>query len=86
VRFLGPWEAVLLAHARRADVLREQHRSLVFGTRMPQSTPTFLVDGQVAGTWRFVDARVEVHPFEPLDDDAAAAVDAEATALAAFHA
>jgi hypothetical protein len=47
---------------------------------------TFLVDGQVAGTWRFADGRVEVSPFEPLSATHRRAVDGEAERLAAFHA
>lgn len=52
VRFLGTWDATLLVHARRAQVLPERYRSRVFHTKTPHSVNTFLVDGQVAGTWR----------------------------------
>ena len=52
VRFLGTWDAALLAHARRALILPEEHRARIFNTKMPQSIGTFLVDGAVAGTWR----------------------------------
>ena len=48
--------------------------------------PTFLVDGQVAGTWRYVDGRVVTLPFHDLAAAAQRAVDAEAERLAAFHA
>ena len=87
VRFLGQWEAVLLVHARRAQVLPEEHRKKVFAVTMPQSVPTFLVDGQVAGTWRFDKAAgaVTCEPFAPLPDTAAAEVAAEAERLAEFH-
>ena len=53
VRFLPTWDAVLLVHARRTGVLPEEHRPRIFPTTMPQSVGTFLVDGAVAGTWRF---------------------------------
>ena len=53
VRFLPTWDAVLLVHARRAGVLPEQYRPRIFSTKMPQSVGTFLVDGAVAGTWRY---------------------------------
>ncbi|MGI5129292.1 winged helix DNA-binding domain-containing protein [Pseudonocardia sp. CA-107938] len=87
VRFIGQWEAVLLVHARRALVLPEEHRKKVFAVTMPQSTPTFLVDGQVAGTWRYDKAADAVtwEPFEPLPADAAAEVAAEAERLTEFH-
>ncbi len=52
VRFLGHWDAVLLVHARRTQILPERFRGLVFSTKAPQSMATFLVDGAVAGSWR----------------------------------
>ena len=82
VRFLGQWDAVLLVHARRAQVLPERHRPRVFAVRTPQSVPTFLVDGQVAGTWRHVDGEVRTEPFEPLPAAARDAVAAGAAELA----
>ena len=60
VRFLSNWDAALLVHARRTGILPEEHRPKIFHTRAPQSFPTFLVDGAVAGTWKFVDGRVDV--------------------------
>ena len=33
----------------------EEYRPRIFSTKMPQSVGTFLVDGAVAGTWRYVD-------------------------------
>ena len=53
VRFLPTWDATLLVHARRTQVLPEQHRAKVFSVKTPQSVPTFTVDGRVAGTWRY---------------------------------
>ena len=55
VRFLPTWDATLLVHARRTQILPEPLRPAVFNTKTPHSVPTFLVDGQVAGTWRFED-------------------------------
>lgn len=81
VRFLGQWDATLLVHTRRAQILPEVHRPNVFATSMPQSTPTFLVDGQVAGTWRAVDRRVSWQPFSALPPAVAREVDAEADRL-----
>ncbi len=43
---------------------------------MSQSVPTFLVDGQVAGTWRYADGRVRWEAFGEVRDRAE--VDAEA--------
>jgi hypothetical protein len=52
VRFLPTWDATLLVHARRTQILPEDYRPLIFSTKSPQSFPTFLVNGQVAGIWR----------------------------------
>src|SRR2546423_4543814 len=86
VRFLPTWDATLLAHARRTEILPERYRALVFNTRTPHSVPTFLVDGTVAGTWRYEGGRVEVKPFEPLPAAARTEVEAEARRLTAFPA
>nr|WP_269204508.1 winged helix DNA-binding domain-containing protein [Motilibacter deserti] len=86
VRFLPTWDAVLLAHARRTQVLPEAYRPLVFSTRTPQSVGTFLVDGAVAGTWKPVGGRIELHELEPLPERDRAEVQAEAERLAEFHA
>ena len=51
-RLLPVWDATLLVHARRTGILPEKHRPRVFNARTPQSVNTFIVDGEVAGTWR----------------------------------
>jgi hypothetical protein len=81
VRFLGTWDAALLAHARRALILPEEHRAKIFNTKMPQSVGTFLVDGAVAGAWR-PDGTIE--PFEDLSAAVRRQVEAEAARLADF--
>lgn len=85
VRFLPTWDASLLVHARGKGIVTEAHRPLIFNTKTPHSVCTFLVDGVVAGTWRFDKGRVDVSPFEPLPAPVAAEVDEEAARLAAFH-
>ena len=85
VRFLPVWDATLLAHARRTQILPEQYRTRVFNTRTPHSVNTFLVDGRVTGTWRYERGRVVVEPFERLARDVKREVDDEAERLAAFH-
>jgi hypothetical protein len=50
VRFLPRWDSLLLAHVRRERVLAPEHRKLVIAAN-GDVAPTFLVDGQVAGTW-----------------------------------
>jgi hypothetical protein len=85
VRFLPTWDAVLLVHARRTGVLPERYRSLVFSNTMPQSVGTFLVDGSVAGSWRYLDGRVAWDAYERLGRAEAREVDAEAERLTSFH-
>ena len=86
VRFLPTWDATLLVHARRTLILPEEHRPFIFNTKMPPSYPTFLVDGQVAGTWKYADGQVRVTPFAPLPPPVEDEVRAEADRLAALHA
>ena len=86
VRFLSNFDALLLlGHAKRARIVPEEHRQKVFAVTMPQSIPTFLVDGHVAGTWRYLEGRVVPTPFAPLGRAAQREVEAEAERLTAFH-
>ena len=84
-RFLPTWDSSLLVHCRRAQILPEEFRPRVFGTKTPQSVPTFLVDGQVAGRWRYEKGRVKLEPFRKLAASERRALDAEAKRLARFH-
>src|SRR6185436_11494381 len=85
-RFLPTWDATLLVHARRAGVLPEELRPRVFSIHTPQSVPTFLVDGAVAGAWRFEDGAIRLEPWRRLDRADERALAEEAERLAAFHA
>jgi hypothetical protein len=85
-RFLPTWDATLLVHARRTQVLPEKYRSRVFHVKVPQSVSTFLVDGQVAGTWKYGKGAVKISPFHRLDRATRRELDDEAERLAAFHA
>jgi Winged helix DNA-binding domain len=86
VRFLPTYDATLLVHARRTGVLPEEHRPRIFHTKAPQSFPTFLVDGAIAGTWRYEKGAIELSPSGRLDAAARRELAAEAERLAAFHA
>ena len=85
VRFIAVWDAMLLVHARRTEVLPEEHRTRIFNTKAPHSFNTFLVDGQVAGTWRIEDGEVQLTPFRTLRATERRELDEEAHRLAAFH-
>jgi hypothetical protein len=88
VRFLPTWDATLLAHARSTGILPEEHRGKVFSTKTPQSIATFLVDGRVAGSWRYDEKskKIETEAFAKLDAKAKKELKAEANRLAEFHA
>jgi DNA glycosylase AlkZ-like len=84
-RFLPTWDATLLAHCRRTQILPERHRPRIFHTKTPHSLPTFLVDGAVAGTWRHERGRVDLSPLERLPRAARDELEDEGRRLAAFH-
>ena len=88
VRFLPTWDAVLLVHARRTQILPEAYRSLVFSTRTPHSVGTFLVDGSVAGSWLTEQsgnrANLSYTPFERLASAAERELRDEAAGLIRF--
>ena len=86
VRFLPTFDATLLAHARRTGIILEADRARIFHVRAPQSFPTFLVDGAVAGTWRYEAGRIRIEPFGRLARQVRRELDDEAERLAAFHA
>jgi hypothetical protein len=85
-RFLPVWDATLLVHARRTLILPEEYRPLVFSTKTPHSVNTFLVDGQVAGTWREEKGEIRLEPFRGLSADERRALEAEVKGLARLHA
>ena len=84
-RFLPVWDATLLVHCRRTQIVPEEYRPLIFNVKTPHSANTFLIDGQVAGTWRYEQGRVKVEPFEGVPRKARRQLDQEAKRLAAFH-
>jgi hypothetical protein len=86
IRFLPTWDATLLVHGRGAGILPEEYRPRIFHVRTPHSFSTFLVDGAVAGTWRYEEGRVRLDPFKPLTRSTRAELEEEGERLAAFHA
>ena len=84
VRFLPTWDATLLAHARRTQIMPEEYRSIVFNTKNPQSVNTFLVDGAVAGTWKKEGSAVTLEPLAPVPRPVRRELEEEARRLSAF--
>jgi hypothetical protein len=86
VRFLPRWDANLLVHARRTGLVPEEHRPLIFSTRNPFSVGAVLVDGRVVGAWSVREGLIEVEPYERVGRRDRDAIEAERSALEAFHA
>jgi hypothetical protein len=83
-RLLPTWDATLLAHARRTQILPEKHRAKVFNTATPHSLSAFLVDGQVAGSWKIERGKVKLQPFGRLPSGVRKQLDEEGDRLAEF--
>src|SRR5262249_10499170 len=66
-------------------ILPEEHRPKVFNARTPQSVATFLVDGRVAGTWRYEKGKLETEPFGRLDPAARKHLREESKRLVEMH-
>jgi hypothetical protein len=77
-RLLPIWEELLVAHADRRRVLADEHLKAAVGS------PTFLVDGFVAGTWRVQRGRVVLAPFAPLPRATRSELEQEAKRLQAW--
>lgn len=84
VRFVAPFDNLLLSHADRSRVISDEHRLRVF-TINGIVKGTVLVDGFVAGIWRLdgkrADTTLTVEPFARLSTADRAAVEAEGAAL-----
>ena len=84
VRFLPKWDNTLLAHADRRRVLPDELRKAVVA-KNGDVTQTFLVDGVVAGSWRYdKTGKVAIAPFAPLPRAARRDVEDEASRLEAW--
>jgi len=88
IRLLPTWDATLLIHCRRARILPEEYRPLVFSIKIPHSVGTILVDGSVAGSWRTersgAKATLRYTPFERLPASATRELRDEAEGLVRF--
>jgi hypothetical protein len=86
IRFLPAWDATLLVQARRTQILPERYRPRIFNTKTPHSLHTFLVDGQVAGSWRHERLRIMLEPFERLSKETRRLLNDEAEHMAELFA
>lgn len=89
VRFLPPFDSVILAHRDRSRILPDQYYETVLKKQNAMTLATFTVDGLIAGSWRAEQRRgrwaISVSPFAPLPVRARREIDAEADRLAAFY-
>jgi hypothetical protein len=81
------WDSLVLGHADRTRVMRDDHRAVVIG-RNGDTLPTFLVDGRVAGLW-WAEAdggttRIVLEPFSRLDRAVRRDLQEEGERLATF--
>jgi hypothetical protein len=72
--------------ARRTQILPERYRPRIFNTKTPHSLHTFLVDGQVAGSWRHERLRIMLEPFERLSKETRRLLNDEAEHMAELFA
>lgn len=83
VRFLPDFDNLLLAHADRTRVIADEHRPLV-ATKNLRIKATFLVDGEVAGTWSVKGRKLELEPFGRLAKTVERQLADEGEALVSF--
>jgi hypothetical protein len=89
VRFLPPYDSILLAHRDRTRILPDEYRDTVLRAKNATTLATFTVDGLVAGSWRAERKRgawrIDVQPFAPLPARVRREVEAEREALERFY-
>ena len=83
IRFLPEWDHLILGFDDRRRVLPPEYQAAVI-QKNGDVRPTVLVDGVVAGLWRFEAGRVVLEPFAPLPRQVRREVEDEAGRLAAF--
>jgi Winged helix DNA-binding domain len=89
VRFLPPFDSVILAHRERTRILPEAYRDTVIRKKNGTMLPSLTVDGLIAGSWRVEQARgravVRYELFEPFPLRVRREIESEAERLAAFY-
>ena len=80
-RLLGPFDPLLHGWASREPIVG-RHGGLVTSNGIFR--PILLVNGRATGTWTVQAGRVELRPFEELEDSAIAALEADGEALMCY--
>jgi hypothetical protein len=89
VRFLPPYDSIILAHRDRSRILPDAYYETVIRRKNLTTLATFTVDGFIAGAWHVDRVRgrwkLQLEPFEPLPARIRAEAEAEGERLAAFY-
>lgn len=80
-RFLAPFDNAILGHAVRDRIIATGDRQLLARDRLMR---TFLLDGYVAGTWRFDGTTLQIEPFRGLTSAECRALQDEAERFVSF--
>jgi hypothetical protein len=90
VRFLPEFDNLLLSHADRTRMMREDLRKRLFGVKNGVFPGTFLVDGFLRGSWRVTTQRtaatLTITPWDTVSKKDTAALVREGTRLLEFAA
>lgn len=88
VRFLPEFDNILLAYAKRARILADEHKARIVLAGNLRFLPTLLVDGFVGGTWKTElkkgTATLMITPFAPLSTADRSAAEQEGEGLIRF--
>ena len=89
VRFLPPYDSIILAHRDRSRILPDDYRDVVLRNKNATTLATFTVDGLIAGAWRAERKRgawrIDVEPFAPVPAKVRRGLEAERDALERFY-
>ncbi|MDQ6778839.1 MAG: winged helix DNA-binding domain-containing protein [Actinomycetota bacterium] len=84
VRFLPPYDSIILAHRDRSRILPDEYYETVIRRKNATTLGTFTADGFIAGSWKIDGARLHVAPFAPLPAKWRRQVEDEGARLKAF--
>ncbi len=89
VRFLPPFDSIILAHRDRSRILPSDYYETVIRTKNATTLATFTVDGFVAGAWKVGGSRgrrkLQLDRFEPLPRRVREEVEREGERLVGFY-
>lgn len=84
VRFLPPYDSIILAHRDRSRILPDEYYETVIRRKNATTLATFTADGFIAGSWKLDGTTLHVEPFAPLPAKWRRQVEDEGARLQAF--